>query len=111
MTPIESGLIKLFGLSSAPVYSQSGAVAGLAPIRVAKANGNRLALLFVNLSASDIYISPIPGVSSTFGIFVPPLGGTFSISLYTDLILPSLEWYVVASADNSNYFAVEQLSV
>lgn len=110
MTPIEQALLKLYGVTTSPVFSAPGASAGTTSAQVIRNSGNRLAFLFVNLSASDIFIAPFPGVTSTFGIFVPPLGGSFYISVLSDLILPSMEWYAIASAAGAKYFTVEQMA-
>lgn len=111
MSPIESALLKIYGATTSPVFSAPGASVGLVSAQIIRSSGNRLAFLFINLSASDIFIAPTPSVTSIFGIFVPPLGGSFSISVQSDLILPSMEWYAVASGANAKYFTVEQMAI
>lgn len=69
-------------------------------------NPARVALVVINLSANTVVIAPDTDVSLTRGIQVPANGGSVTLNLRDDLLLPALEWSVIASADNSAIYVL-----
>lgn len=76
---------------------------------LARRNPRRVALTVINLSANTVVIAPFAGVSTTRGIQIPPNGGNFVVNVRDDFLLPSREWSVVASADNSAIYVLETI--
>lgn len=79
---------------------------GVDPVEVAQQDPNRVVLLFVNMSANTIYLSPQKDVSPTRGIFVDANGGFVLLKKEEDFSLctnrlwavgvaPALEIYVL----------------
>lgn len=62
---------------------------------------NRIGLLFVNLSANDVFFNIRPDVSTTNGIQLVGSGDSLVLSWKEDLILPSLSWYALSDVNNS----------
>lgn len=97
-------LARLFG---GDIESPDATVSvGTSAVEVAGGDGERVQLTFVNLSANNIYIAPTPSVSSSRGILVGPNGGSVTMSVVEDGILPSLQWYALASAAASSLYVI-----
>lgn len=79
----------------------------IAITQVMRPNPNRVGLLFINISANNIFIAPDNDVAAAHGILLVANGGTFSIDWQKDFILPSLGWYGTAGADNSDFYSLE----
>lgn len=58
---------------------------------------DRVSLTFCNVSDTDIYIATTTEVSTARGIRVAA-GGSVSLDVYEDALLPALQWYAVAAA-------------
>lgn len=99
-------LAKRFGGYLRPVESTSSI--GITAVRLINFDAERIAVTFVNLSSNTVYIGPQNDVSATKGIVIPPGGGAVAINVEEDGILPTVEWYAVATAAAS---AVYVLSV
>lgn len=69
-------------------------------------NPARLALIVINLSANTVVIAPDRDVSTTRGIQISANGGSVTLNVNDDFTLPSLEWWVVASVDNSAIYVL-----
>ena len=77
---------------------------------VAELYGNdpeRLAALFVNLSANNITLGWTPQVSDGSGLIVAPSGGFLLLTVDDDLVLPTYSINAVAAAAGSNYFLIQ----
>ena len=84
----------------------STVVVGTTPVEVAGGDGERVQLTLVNLSANTIYIAPTPAVSASRGIFLGANGGSVTMSVVEDGILPSLQWYALATAAASSLYVI-----
>lgn len=84
---------------------------GTSVARVFGNNPNRVAIVFVNLSANAIYVAPDPSPSSSRGIRVPANGGSMTAEWDEDFDLVGLEWNGVADGAGSNYFAMELVTL
>lgn len=84
---------------------------GTSSTQLMKQNPQRVSWVLVNLSANDMYIAPNEVVSSTTGILVSKSGGQASSMWKEDLVLPSLEWSIIATGSSSNYMLLEVVLV
>jgi len=80
-------------------------VVGTANGVVAQNDGERVSLLFINLSVNTIYLRMAGPASATVGIPLAPSGGSLATNMLEDLNLPSMQWQAMASGANS-YLAV-----
>lgn len=111
MSQIEEVLIKLFGRPARPAFSSSSLAVGLSASVLARQNPNRLYLGIFNSSAADVFIAPFQQVAPSYGVLVPPNGGSVVLTAESDLVLPSLEWSAIATAAASPIFVIEQSGV
>lgn len=57
---------------------------GTSPQQLISPNPNRVQLVLINRSSSDIYVLPEPGVSSTYGLVLSADGGSFKMDVEAD---------------------------
>lgn len=69
----------------------------------------RLAVTLVNLSTNVIFVAPDSNVSATNGIRLDANGGSMSINVRNDFVLPGLEWSALATGAGSNLFGTQVL--
>lgn len=62
------------------------------------ANPNRLAMLIVNLGENAVHVLPHPAVATDKSILLTANGGNVSMHYKEDFILPTYEWYGIATA-------------
>ena|SRR3990167_2572849 len=79
---------------------------GVSAGEVAGGDGERVGLVLVNLSTATIWVAPTPAVSSSRGIQIGSSWGYLVLNVRDDMILPSLQWYAVASAAASSLYVV-----
>lgn len=84
-----------------------GFTVGVAAALIVPNNPRRLAIVFVNLSANNIYVSPDNDVAADHGIVLVPNGGTLSLNYREDLVLPSLAWYGISAGAGSDFYWLE----
>ena len=72
-----------------------------------RANPMRYAFVFVNLSASNIFIRYKLAAAATAGLIALP-NGTINVSLENDFTMASGEWHILGAAANLDF---ELLSV
>lgn len=77
---------------------------GLSIVRAAERDYERISLTFVNLGGTTIFLAPSPVPSSTSGIRLGANGGTISLSISEDGLLPSVEWNAVGDAAGGNLY-------
>lgn len=70
-------------------------------------NFDRVALVFVNLSANVIYLAPSTAPSATNGIYVAANGGNVSMTLAEDFALVCEEFYAIAIGGASAVYCIE----
>ena len=71
---------------------------GTAVIEVAHGDAERVSLTFVNLGATTLYIAPSINVSAAWGMRLAANGGTVSMNVVDDSLLPALNWRAMGSA-------------
>jgi hypothetical protein len=105
-----SSLIEnIYGIKTRFVINDTTSAIGVASIPIASKNPNRVSILFVNLSVNSIYISPLPDVSSTKGIYLASNGGYAMFQFDKDFQMVITEWYGIATGAASNVFILENI--
>lgn len=82
---------------------------GVAAEQIAIGSPQRASLLFVNLSANVMYVSPDQEAAATHGIRLAPNGGTVAMIWDRDLELVTEEWWGIAGGANSDIFVLESI--
>ena len=66
-------------------------------------DGERVNLLFANLSESQMWLAPKPMSAQAQG-FPLPAGGVVSFDVSSDALLPCVEWYVFGDTNDVLYY-------
>ncbi len=91
-------------------YVRSQTIAAAAsPTLVVPNDFERLGLVLINLSSSDLYLAPDPGVSATSGILLTGSGSSLSLVAHDDLVLVGYGWYALATAAPQSIYTLEVL--
>ena len=98
-----------YGVDTADTENPEAIDADTAEKVVFRYNPNRVALFVINLSANNVYIARTQSVSSSSGIFLTPNGGSITMNVRDDFLLPTLEWWIEASSNNSAIYSMETL--
>jgi hypothetical protein len=104
----------LQGHIGAPVEaraSAAGSTLDTASAQILRQDPRRIGFTFVNLSANEMYVTPVGAASATNGIRVGPSGGSVNVQADDDGEMSAWEWVGIATAAASNYFILEQLLV
>lgn len=104
-------LQNLYGVKTFPQINKTVSQVGVAAIQIMSANPNRVSFLVVNLSANNLYISPLNDVASTKGIYVAPSGGSITVQWDRDFELVSMPFFAIASGAASDVFILENISI
>lgn len=70
-------------------------------------NGDRVGLVIINLGVNDVFIVPGNVSSVSTGIRLFASGGSVSMNLRDDLVLPSYEWWGVTNSGSSALYILE----
>lgn len=70
-------------------------------------NGDRVALIILNQSATDVYIHFDPAVSTTNGILLSAKGGSVSMDVTRDFTFPSRRWYGIGNGGAAQLTVLE----
>lgn len=76
---------------------------GTAVIVGVPSDSERMQLTFMNLSANVIYLHPRSNVSATNGLILA-VGGLISLSVEEDGLMPTLQWWAIATGAASNLY-------
>ena len=106
-TPISEVAFKEYGRSS--YVRQTQYQAGVQAVILVPANPNRISLLLINNSVTDVYIGFTPDTSSTFGILVTANGGNFSMNLRNEGEAVNTEIYAISTVAGRNMTAIETI--
>jgi hypothetical protein len=82
-------------------------VTGANVVQICPINPERVQLTICNLSAGNVIVGPKTTTSATVGILLTSNGGTISINVWEDGILPTMNWQVFDSAPPHTIYAVE----
>lgn len=85
---------------------QSTVTVGTSAVALVGNDAERVAVIFTNLSANDVYVTPDTAPTSTRGVRIAP-GGTLSFSVTEDGTLTIPNWFAVASAAASVVHVIE----
>jgi|SRR6266849_2381440 len=108
--PIKIGAALAFAqqtLGGPLVENDSNPTIGATIGSIAQGNGDRVALIIVNLGIQDLFVSIDANVSSTNGIKVSASGGSVTMEVLEDYTLPSRQWWGIAPGGNTNVFVLE----
>ena len=75
-------------------------------IVVAGGDAERVSLTLVNLGATTLYLSPSLQVSTVHGLRLGAQGGTVTMNVEEDSLLPALGWWCVSSAGGGLLFVL-----
>jgi len=89
---------QLFGVRTAPRLNNYGNTVGITAVIILQDDPRRVGAIIVNNSLATLYVSPLPDVSSTKGIYVAPGGGSLILNWEQDFELVSHKWYAIAGA-------------
>ena len=73
----------------------------ITPAIMIPANPNRISLLLINNSSSDIYLGLTSDVSSAFGILLGANGGTFSMNILDEGEAVNHEFFATSASDGN----------
>jgi len=77
------------------------------PAQLLENNGDRVALVIVNLGTVDVFISFNSGVSSTNGIKLVANGGFVTFTLRDDFTIQSFQFWAIAASATSSVYTFE----
>ncbi len=89
------------------VARQASALVGTSAGEALGGDPERVQVLFVNLSANDIYLGFNSQVSATNGIWLGPNGGSALLTADEDGPMPTYAWWAVATVAASTLHIVE----
>lgn len=70
---------------------------------------DRVGLVIINLGANDVYIAMNAGVSNTNGLKLPANGGSVSMNVRDDFVIPSRQWFGIANGGASTIYCLEEV--
>jgi hypothetical protein len=103
-------LARRWGVATTVNISPASAQLNSQSSQLFKQNPNRLAWILVNLSTTDVFVTPLFRATATRGIRVPSNGGFMSLLADEDLDMVGYEWFAIASLDLSPIFWLEVLT-
>ena len=108
MKSINNLILEQFGVTCEYRLNYLKKVKGATLNQVALPDHRRIYLTVINNSSSDLYVSPEYPVDSTTGLLVAS-GSIWTIDWRSDLILPSLGWYIPSGTDCTSINVLEVL--
>ncbi len=96
-----------FGVKTRATTADIITVASPAVIQAAPNNPDRLMLVFMNLSGTDMYVSPDRRPSNTHGVLLQNGGGSLSLRAEADGELVGYEWTAWCTAALEELFVME----
>jgi hypothetical protein len=79
-------------------------------VTIMKNNPNRLAWILVNLGSTVILVAPLRAASATFGIQIPPNGGSIALLADEDFDMTGYEWTAISIGGGNQIFSIEVLT-
>lgn len=80
---------------------------GVTQVALADADGERVALVFVNNGTDAVFIDVTPQVSTTRGIRMGAAGGLAAFDLWEDVLLPTEPWFGISATAGQTVFVLE----
>jgi len=78
---------------------------------IARNNPDRLQVMMMNLSASNVFVRPSQAPTTTTGILLTPLGGFVVFNVKDDGPLAFIEWQGIGAAIDLDIYVLEILGV
>lgn len=100
---------KMFG--GVPAHEENITTVGVARIQVLPNNPERTSVVFVNVSADFITITPTTQIPVGGGIRIAPNGGFISMTLQDDAPLQSMSWFAAADSPARDLYTVETMRI
>lgn len=109
---LRSVLDRKWGVATTTQSSKPGDNIGGGSQVIFKQNGNRLAAVFVNLSALNVFLAPLLPATTAFGIWIPPYGGSLVLLADEDFDLTGYEWQGITDTigGGAAYLSLEVLT-
>jgi len=85
-------------------YSTESVTVGVSSVLLLNNDPERVHLTIVNMSLNTVIVAPVQDVTLTNGIFLSGGGGSVTLNMREDLILPSLNWYAISDIAGSDVF-------
>jgi len=70
-------------------------------------NPDRVGLTIINLGSNDLFIALDINVSTSRGVYLAKNGGTASITVVDDQMLPTRAWYAISSIGSTTVYVLE----
>jgi hypothetical protein len=104
-------LERIYGIKTYYRINERADSVGTSVSQILSANPNRVSFLVVNLSTTNLFISPKNDVTCYKGLFVAPNGGSVILQWDVDFELVSQAWYAIASASSTNVYILENIII
>lgn len=105
MGALKKFIDKYFGTSTQANTDDIDTVVGIT--NAAKNNPDRLSLVIMNLSDTNVYLSPDKVPSATHGVLIASSGGLMSLNAKEDGALVGYEWNVYCTVADKRVFVLE----
>jgi hypothetical protein len=106
---VKEQLEKRLGVQIAERQNPLVASVGITDVTIARNDPGRVGLTIINLSANNVYVRPVSAATTTAGILLSANGGSLTVSMDEDYMLPTYEWHAIASAAASAIFVTESV--
>jgi hypothetical protein len=90
---------------------ESNPTIGNAVTDVCTNNGDRVALVIVNVGTQNLFLNLNSGVSSTNGIELSGGGGVIGLNARDDFTLPARNWKGISPLGNTNVYVLEIIRI
>lgn len=97
----------LYGIHTTETENPVTNSVGVAAVKIARNNPNRVVFTIFNLSANNIFIGLTPSVSSTNGMFVAPNGGSIVLQYDKDFMMVTRDIYAISAGAASSIYVLE----
>jgi hypothetical protein len=106
---VREQIAKRLGVEIAERQNPLVASVGVADVTIARNDPGRVSLTIINLSANTIYVRPVNPATIAAGILLSANGGSLTVSMDEDFMLPTYEWHAIATAALSAIFVTESI--
>ena len=93
-----------FGVRARVLENPAATSVGTSSVVVARRNPNRYVAVFMNIGATNIFLRPNRAATVTAGVRLAANGGSLSMDVETDFILPAQEWNAIGDSGGGVLF-------
>jgi hypothetical protein len=97
---------QLYGVRFTHRTNHLTSVIGVSVVKILNNNPERTSMIVTNNSLNTMYIHNENTVAATLGILLQP-GATITFNIFDDGLLPTGDWYAIASGAGSNITVTE----